>query len=259
MMKRLLRRAATLNPTESDDLDETSSSSSSSSANNAAASGANVVELELKLQQMVLQLNQTQAQLASIVKSSTGKQQSSDWQQAIEERINASISAQANQTNQSLQHVVSGSELLAVRMSKTEKLLQTLKTSNNNNCGCNSTTSIATRIRPTEEPQTEGMSESTGSKSLDESLMKVKHEMSNEIEQLQLKLQLTANDLEKSINAIQVNSEGALRNFSLVYQEGMKTLTTMLDDRLSTVSSASTDVITNAVQGMNYFIRGHGN
>jgi len=249
MMKRLLRRAATLNPTESDDLDETSSSSSS--ANNPAASGANVVELELKLQQMVLQLNQTQAQLASIVKSSTGKQQNSaavDWQKAIEERINASISAQANQTNQSLQHVVSGSELLAVRLSKTEKLLQNLKSSSNN-CGCNSTTSIATRIRPTEEPQTE--SDSTGSKSVDESIMKVKHEMANEIEQLQLKLQLTANDLEKSINAIQVNSEGALRNFSLVYQEGMKTLTTMLDDRLSTVSSASTDVITNAVQGTN--------
>lgn len=252
MMKRLLRRAATLNPTESDDLDETSSSSSS--ANNAAASGANVVELELKLQQMVLQLNQTQAQLASIVKSSTGKQQNSavDWQKAIEERINASISAQANQTNQSLQHVVSGSELLAVRLSKTEKLLQNLKSSSSNNCGCNSTTSIATRIRPTEEPQTE--SDSTGSKSVDESIMKVKHEMANEIEQLQLKLQLTANDLEKSINAIQVNSEGALRNFSLVYQEGMKTLTTMLDDRLSTVSSASTDVITNAVQGTNWFI-----
>jgi hypothetical protein len=70
--------------------------------------------------------------------------------------------------------------------------------------------------------------------------------MGREIEQLKMKLQLTASDLEKSIHSIHVQSEGALRNFSSVYQEGMKSLANVLEDKVSVASTSSYDVITNA-------------
>lgn len=247
MMKRLLRRAASLNPAENDDFPDDSSSG--------GASGANTAELEAKLQQMALQLNQTQAQLKQQMtgRAPTAEPSSSSWQQEVEQRINASLTSHQNQmrllansTNQSLQHVVSGGEQLAARISKTEKLVQSLKNAPAG-CGCNgssSTTAVTSRVRTSSAEDVEEPSAKSS-----EDVAKIKHELANEIEQLQLKLQLTASDLEKSINAIQMGSEGALRNFSQSYHEGMKALTTLLDDRLSTAASASYDVITNATFG----------
>lgn len=252
MMKRLLRRAASLNPAENDDFSDDSSSSPAPTG----SSGPSIAELEAKVQQMAIQLNQTQAQLATarLGGSGGGSRQSGEWQQAFEQRINASLiahqdqmRAQANATNQSLQHVVSSSELLAVRVSKTEKLLQSMKNAPSVNCECvNSSPSDRSK---SDEGSSMETAEGGNKISLSDDILKVKHELANEIEQLQLKLQLTAGDLEKSITAIQIGSEGALRNFSQTYHEGMKALTTLVDDRLSTASSASYDVITNATLG----------
>ena len=249
MMKRLLRRAAQLNPTENDDFTDESPPSAAS-----GASGAAVAELEARLQQMAVQLNQTQNQLR-LQQQMTGRPSTSDWatstwQQGLEQRINASLVSHqdqmrllANSTNQSLQHVVSGAEQLAARVSKTEKVVQGIKSSPPPSCQC----SPASSSSPVQRPSTEGEDEPGGRGS--EDIAKIKHELANEIEQLQLKLQLTASDLEKSINAIQMGSDGALRNFSQSYHEGMKSLSTLLDDRLSSAASASYDVITNATFG----------
>jgi soluble cytochrome b562 len=77
-------------------------------------------------------------------------------------------------------------------------------------------------------------------------MMRLKHSLENEMEQLMLKMQLTASDLERSINTVQMSSEAALRNFSQTYRDGMNQLSVLLDERLSTASSSSYDFITNA-------------
>ena len=231
MMKRLLRRAATLNPGESDDFADDSSSSSSSSTNPIVVSAGigNAAELEQRLEAL--------EQLKKI-----------DWtelEKRIVQSVNASLQSQqdqwtlqANQTNQSLQHVMAGSSELAMRISKAEKMIQTTLTIKN-------ALGNSSRSRTNPEKDEEG---SIISATTNDEMLRIKHSLENEMEQIMLKMQLTASDLEKSINTVQMSSESALRNFSQTYRDGMSQLTTLLDDRLTTASSSSYDVITNATQ-----------
>ena len=66
------------------------------------------------------------------------------------------IESKANDTNQSLQHVVSSSELLALRLSKVEKLLQTIQNEPMKNCQCSghdnaAAAAAAAPLEPTEQ------------------------------------------------------------------------------------------------------------
>lgn len=276
MMKRLLRRANALNPGENDDFaDEQpveiggggggTAPAVSSSSSSSAELEAKLEQMSLQLGQMQLQLNQTQAQLrqmqqanrrteaavAAATASAAGAGRAADDLSALEIRVNASLAAhqerlkiQTNMTDESLRKIISSGEQMATRLSKTEKLLlQTLKNAPNN-CGgggdCPAVASSSSRS-PAEMPD-----EPTNSKTSSEDILKFQRDMEREVEQLKMKLQLTAGDLEKNINSIHVQSEGALRNFSSVYQEGMRALAEVLEDKVSTASSSSYDVITNA-------------
>jgi hypothetical protein len=167
---------------------------------------------------------------------------------AIEIRVNASLAAQqerlkiqSNMTEESLRLVISSGEQMANRLSKTEKTLQTIK-NNTGNCSCPAVKSPTGKNSPAKTDETIPVD----SVKSDEVVMKFQNDMEREIEQLKMKLQLTASDLEKSINSIHVQSEGAMRNFSSVYQEGMKSLASILEDKVSVASTSSYDVITNA-------------
>jgi hypothetical protein len=256
MMKRLLRRANALNPGENDDFaDEQPSESVTPAATNAVASAeleSKLEQMTLKLGQMAIQLNQTQAQLRQIQQSNRRTEAASSNRiedlNAIEIRVNASLAAQqerlkiqSNMTEESLRLVISSGEQMANRLSKTEKTLQTIK-NNTGNCSCPAVKSPTGKNSPAKTDETIPVD----SVKSDEVVMKFQNDMEREIEQLKMKLQLTASDLEKSINSIHVQSEGAMRNFSSVYQEGMKSLASILEDKVSVASTSSYDVITNA-------------
>nr|CAH0108917.1 unnamed protein product [Daphnia galeata] len=256
MMKRLLRRANALNPGENDDFaDEQPSESVTPAATNAVASAeleSKLEQMTLKLGQMAIQLNQTQAQLRQIQQSNRRTEAASSNRiedlNAIEIRVNASLAAQqerlkiqSNMTEESLRLVISSGEQMANRLSKTEKTLQTIK-NNTGNCSCPAVKSPTGKNSPAKTDETIPVD----SVKSDEVVMKFQNDMEREIEQLKMKLQLTASDLEKSINSIHVQSEGAMRNFSSVYQEGMKSLASVLEDKVSVASTSSYDVITNA-------------
>jgi hypothetical protein len=257
MMKRLLRRANALNPSENDDFADEQPTEAASAAP-AAASAELETKLEqmtLKLGQMAVQLNQTQAQLRQIQQANRRTEAVSanriEDLNAIEIRVNASLSAQqerlkiqSNMTEESLRLVISSGEQMATRLSKTEKTLQTIK-NNAGNCSCPAAkpSPVQNAAQTTEETVS---GESARPTSPDESIVKFQYDMEREIDQLKMKLQLTAGDLEKSINSIHVQSEGALRNFSSVYQEGMRSLASVLEDKVSVASTSSYDVITNA-------------
>ena len=223
MMKRLLRRAATLNPSESDDFSDDSSSSSGSSGTIGPVMS---VELEQRLESLEQKTEAMEKRIIQSVNASLQAQQDQWW------------SAQANQTNQSLQHVMAGSSELALRVSKAEKMLQTavtIKTALGN----------SNRSRPAAVDE-DGVAIPSPTGAMGDEMMRLKHSLENEMEQLMLKMQLTASDLERSINTVQMSSEAALRNFSQSYKDGMSQLSALLDERLSTASSSSYDVITNA-------------
>lgn len=237
MMTRLLRRAAALNPTESDDF----SDSDAASPEPVSGPSAGSIELAAKVEQMTQRVEQVARELSEAQRQLEVLRQS----EGLESRVNASLGAhheqlrtQANLTNQSLQLVVSSSEQLAGRLSKAEKLIQGLKASSGN-CSCPS--ARAQPPPPVREPALNETDDGRGP----ELMQRLKWEVSQEIEQLQLKLQLTAGDLEKSIHTVQTHNEGALRNFSASFQESMKEFSTLLDDKLSTAATASYDVITN--------------
>lgn len=250
MMKRLLRRASALNPTENDDFaDEQPGESSPAVSPPAVVSPELEAKLERmaqQLSQMALQLNQTQSQLRQLQHAGGRKTDGrADELNAIEIRVNASLAAhqerlkiQTNISNESLQRVISAGEQMASRLSKTEKTIQSLK----NNCSCSPVRPSSSSRRSELESETSDDSPTRTS----EEFQKFQWDIEREVEQLKMKLQLTASDLEKSINSIQVNSEGALRNFSAVYHEGMKSLTSVLEDKVSLASTSSYDVITNA-------------
>lgn len=263
MIKRLLRRASSLNPGESDDFaDEQPTEASApvvpvAAADISAALEAKLERMTLQLSQMALQLNQTQSQLRQLQQAArktetalvSGAGRSTDELNGFEIRVNASLAAHqerlkihTNMTNESLQRVISGSEQMATRLSKTEKAIQNLKNSTNN-CSC-----VRSVGHHASSSRNEGSDDSmTGAASQrSEDFQKFQWDIEREVEQLKMKLQLTASDLEKSINAIQINSDGALRNFSAVYQEGMKSLANVLEDKVSVASTSSYDVITNA-------------
>lgn len=84
------------------------------------------------------------------------------------------------------------------------------------------------------------------SQSFPADLLKVKNELQREVAELSQQLKLAAGDLEKSMASIQLQSEGALRNFSMVQQDSVKTLMTLMDNRMSESSRASYDAIISA-------------
>lgn len=249
-MKRLLRRASALNPSENDDFADEQPGEPASPAVSAVPSPeleAKLEQMTQQLSQMALQLNQTQSQLRQLQHQSRKPDGRADELNAVEIRVNASLAAhqerlkiQTNMSNESLQRVISAGEQMATRLSKTEKAIQSLK----NNCNCSSA------VRPSSSSSRRSELESETSDDLptrtSEEFQKFQWDIEREVEQLKMKLQLTASDLEKSINSIQVNSEGALRNFSAVYHEGMKSLASVLEDKVSLASTSSYDVITNA-------------
>ena len=59
-------------------------------------------------------------------------------------------------------------------------------------------------------------------------------------------LKLASGDLEKSMASIQLQSEGALRNFSMVQHDSTEMLMTLVDSRLSESSRLSYDAIISA-------------
>lgn len=260
MMKRLLRRANALNPSESDDFadEQPAETAPAAPAAPSAELEAKLEQMTQKLGQMAVQLNQTQAQLRQIQQANRRTEAASASRiedlNAIEIRVNASLTAQqerlkiqSNMTDESLRLVISSGEQMATRLSKTEKTLHSIK-NNTGNCGCPALKPWAAKnvAKSTEESGGSGESARSSLSVSDESIAKFQHDMEREIEQLKMKLQLTAGDLEKSINSIHVQSEGALRNFSSVYQEGMRSLASVLEDKVSVASTSSYDVITNA-------------
>lgn len=260
MMKRLLRRANALNPSESDDFadEQPAETAPAAPAAPSAELEAKLEQMTQKLGQMAVQLNQTQAQLRQIQQANRRTEAASASRiedlNAIEIRVNASLTAQqerlkiqSNKTDESLRLVISSGEQMATRLSKTEKTLQSIK-NNTGNCGCPAVKPSAGKnaAKSTEESGGSGESPRSSLSVSDDSIAKFQNDMEREIEQLKMKLQLTAGDLEKSINSIHVQSEGALRNFSSVYQEGMRSLASVLEDKVSVASTSSYDVITNA-------------
>lgn len=269
MMKRLLNRAMALNPSENDDfVDEhpATSSPDPSPAILTAEFESKMEQMAQQLNQMAAQLNQTRAQLRQVQlanrKADVAGSSRTDEVSAIETRVNASLSAHQerlnmhnNMTTESLGKIVATSEQMAVRLATAEKLLETLQNSSSTNCSCPPPPPIprwaaqipSSSVDLTKEAADDETGEtSSSSSSSTAGLQRFQWDMEREIEQLKLKLQLTAGDLEKSINAIQTHSDNTLRNFSSVYQEGMKTLATVLEDKVSMASTSSYDVITNA-------------
>lgn len=255
MMKRLLRRANALNPSENDDFaDEQTVEAGPAPAAVSAELEAKLEQMTLKLGQMAAQLNQTQTQLRQMQQANRRTEAASanrmdDWN-TIEIRVNASLAAQQerfkiqnNMTDESLRLIISSGEQMATRLSKSEKTLQTLKNSAAN-CSCTPAKPIpfGKNVPKTEEK----IANESGKNSEREEILKFQQDMERQVEELKMKLQLTASDLEKSINSIHAQSEGSLRNFSSVYQEGMKSLANVLEDKVSLASTSSYDVITNA-------------
>jgi chromosome segregation ATPase len=137
MMKRLLRRANALNPSESDDFadEQPAESAPAAPAAPSAELEAKLEQMTQKLGQMAVQLNQTQAQLRQIQQANRRTEAASASRiedlNAIEIRVNASLTAQqerlkiqSNKTDESLRLVISSGEQMATRLSKTEKTLQ---------------------------------------------------------------------------------------------------------------------------------------
>ncbi|KAI9556213.1 hypothetical protein GHT06_018787 [Daphnia sinensis] len=256
MMKRLLRRANALNPSENDDFaDEQPAEAGPAPAAVSAELEAKLEQMTLKLGQMAVQLNQTQTQLRQMQQANRRTEAASanrmDDLNTIEIRVNASLAAQQerfkiqnNMTDESLRLIISSGEQMATRLSKTEKTLQTLKNSTAN-CSCTPAKPIPV-VKYGPKPEEKVSEESAGKNSEREDIFKFQQDMERQVEELKMKLQLTASDLEKSINSIHAQSEGALRNFSSVYQEGMKSLANVLEDKVSLASTSSYDVITNA-------------
>lgn len=255
MMKRLLRRANALNPSENDDFaDEQTVEAGPAPAAVSAELEAKLEQMTLKLGQMAAQLNQTQTQLRQMQQANRRTEAASanrmDDLNTIEIRVNASLAAQQerfkiqnNMTDESLRLIISSGEQMATRLSKSEKTLQTLKNSAAN-CSCTPAKPIpfGKNVPKTEEK----IANESGKNSEREEILKFQQDMERQVEELKMKLQLTASDLEKSINSIHAQSEGSLRNFSSVYQEGMKSLANVLEDKVSLASTSSYDVITNA-------------
>lgn len=240
MMTRLLRRAAALNPTESDDFSD-SDAGNSESVSGPAAGSAGASNLAAQLEQMTQRVDQMARQLSEAQRQLEALRQVD----GLEARVNASLAAhheqlklQANLTNQSLQHVVSSSEQLASRVGKAEKVVQGLKASAGN-CSCPMPPRIQLAPRESTPNETDDAS------GRHEEIQRLKWQVEREIEQLQLKLQLTSGDLEKSIHSVQTHNEGTLRNFSASFQDSMRQFSTLLDDKMSTAASSSYDVITN--------------
>lgn len=255
MMKRLLRRANALNPTESDDFaDEQPAETGPPPATVSAELEAKLEQMALKLGQMSLQLNQTQSQLRQMQQTSRRTEAASanrmDDLNTIEIRVNASLAAQKerlkiqnNMTDEALRLIISSGEQMAMRLSKSEKTMQTLK-STAGNCSCPATKPLPVGKSTTKSE--EKNSEESLKTSEREEILRFQQDMERQVEELKMKLQLTASDLEKSINSIHVQSEGTLRNFSSIYHEGMKSLANVLEDKVSLASTSSYDVITNA-------------
>lgn len=269
MMKRLLKRANSLNPSENEDFAD------EQPAENPPLAVASSPELELKLEQMAaqlnamaLQLNQTQQQLKELQdlgrsKKSEETTATANSNQVINElrevqvRLNATLSAQQTANDENVQRAISSGEQMANRLSRTEKAIQTLKNNyqqhlqNNNSCCNNNANACSSTVSSTAATQEGGGAggKADGSATSEwqgQLNQKFQWDMEREVEQLKMRLQLTASDVEKSIHAVQMSSEGALRNFSSVFHDGMRSLATVLEDKLSTASATSYEVITNA-------------
>lgn len=94
-----------------------------------------------------------------------------------------------------------------------------------------------------------GIDQATGEESSQSSasdLLKVKSELQREVAEVRQQLKLASGDLEKSMASIQLQSEGALRNFSMVQQDSTEMLMTLVDSRLSESSRLSYDAIISA-------------
>ena len=252
MMKRLLRRANALNPGENDDFaDEQPVETGTAPAAASAELEAKLEQMSQQLGQMAQQLNQTQAQLRQMQQANrrtaeaaaaaaTGRTEDSN---ALEIRVNASLAAhqerlkiQTNMTDESLRKIISSGEQMATRLSKTEKLLETLQNAPNNNCG---NCPAAPVLAEADDPP-------SLSKIPTDDIVKFQRDIQHEVQQLKVKLQMTADDMVKNVNSLQFENEGMYRNFSALFKDGLAAVGESVDDRLSSASSSSYDIITNA-------------
>jgi len=196
------------------------------------------LELELKLTQVIRELKETQTRLA-VLEERNDDGQLPPWASHIDAALQnqkETVQMMANGTNQSLQLVVSQGEQLTSRLSKAEMMLQLLSAAPNIGCTCTGS-DLAVR----EESQSPSQSQSFTS-----DLSRVKNELQREVTELGQQLKLSSGDLEKSMAFIQLQSEGALRNFSMVQQDSIKTLMTVVDNRMSESSRTSYDAIIGA-------------
>lgn len=240
MMNRLLKRAAAAATTgvnsqgsEEDVSTPRSTTPSTTTTTPTAPTTPATLELETKLTQVLRELKETQMRLV-VLEERNNDGGLPPWASHIDAALQnqkETVQMMANGTNQSLQLVVSQSEQLAQRLSETETMLQLLSTAPTNGCTCTGT-DLAVR----EE----------SSQSFPADLLKVKNELQREVAELSQQLKLAAGDLEKSMASIQLQSEGALRNFSMVQQDSVKTLMTLMDNRMSESSRASYDAIISA-------------
>merc|ERR1712071_389548 len=250
MMSRLLKRAASAAANAGNSEEELSPSAPARTAKISAPSGLKPLkpELETVLLQVMKQLEETQKRLSQLETQQQQQQQqqqvpaggkqlleATPWIAQIESVMKEqqqSIMQAAEGTNKNLQLVVSSSQQMSARLTKAESQIQVLSVNTANGCGCNSSQLI---VSPNSDP---------GSSSGD--VQRVKTELQREVTELRQHLRLASGDLEKSMAAIQLHSESALRNFSVMHQESMQSLKTVMETHLAESGRTSYDAIIGA-------------